>query len=284
MSISFILIVFLFHLAAGMMMVLPLLPTQKVAREFLQSVSFWSALFLALAFIFQKFTPFHLPESFGYALDPAGPLIRSSRALVLLFFLITLIFWARLRFTERPITGLRTAAIGLLAGVAVVGVNLLFRPLQLTPSWVINFAVPFNFVSASLLLGGFLVGMLFGHSYLLNTEVPKRLLVTMSWVMMGTIALRVVSVVTTLLLFNYLVFPGTQFLDKMISFAGHGIFFWQRILVGLVIPIGVAVMTWRTALIGSNQSATGIMYVGVAFILIGELMSTYLFFLSGIPL
>ncbi len=283
MSISFILSVFLFHLGAGMMMVLPFLPVQRADRAFFKSVSFWAGLFLAMALLARRFSGMTLPQFFRSLPEaesfPMKLALLGSVGLVVL----TVYLWGRLRWTELSLKLPRVVVVALVAFVAVVSNAWLYQP-QSVSSGAVLIAVVGNFLAGALLLGSFLVGMLFGHSYLLNTDVPKRLLVTMSWVMLAAVALRLGAVILTLVLFNHYVFPGQQFLQKMISFAGHGIFFWERILGGIGIPIGVAIMTWRTALIGSNQSATGIMYVGVAFTLIGELIAIYLFILTGIPL
>lgn len=279
MSVSFILSLFLFDLGAGMMMVLPFLPLQRAVRSFFRSSVFWSALFLALAFIAERFSQTALPQFFN---PVSGPLPAKVAALSSIGLLVlTWYLWGRLRWTNLSLKLPRAVVVALVAFAAVVSNAWLYQPSSLQ---VVHWAVAVNFLGGSLLLGSFLVGMLFGHSYLLHTEVPKRLLVTMSRVMLAAVFFRLFAVISTLVIFNYYVFPGQQFLDKMISLAGHGIFFWERILVGMAIPIGVAIMTWRTALIGSNQSATGIMYVGVAFTLIGELIAIYLFILSGIPL
>jgi hypothetical protein len=55
-------------------------------------------------------------------------------------------------------------------------------------------------------------------------------------------------------------------------------------LAGLGIPAVLSYMIWKTAKIGANQSATGLLYVGVVFVIIGEMVSKYIFLLSGIPI
>jgi hypothetical protein len=65
---------------------------------------------------------------------------------------------------------------------------------------------------------------------------------------------------------------------------GHGLFFWQRILTGLGIPLVLSYMIWSTARIGANQSATGLLYVGVVFVIIGEIISKYMFMMAGMPI
>jgi hypothetical protein len=54
-----------------------------------------------------------------------------------------------------------------------------------------------------------------------------------------------------------------------------------RWLVGLVGPLALAWMAWETARIRSTQSATGILYVVVILVLIGELTSQLLLARTG---
>ncbi len=65
------------------------------------------------------------------------------------------------------------------------------------------------------------------------------------------------------------------------SFRGYilsvsGIFFWQRVLFGLVGPGLLSYLTWETAKIRSTQSATGILYVDFFTVVVGEVLAKYL--------
>ena len=60
---------------------------------------------------------------------------------------------------------------------------------------------------------------------------------------------------------NFLVHPGT--------------FLMTRVLFGFVAPLVLLWLAWRCVRIRSNQSATGILYVVVAFVLIGEIIAKY---------
>ena len=282
MSISYVLVLFLLQLAAGMMATIALIPTGVVDRRFFKSISFWSALFIGLGLLAKRHSQFRLAAAFAVP-DNLLQLARSADTLYLFFGLICLTLWARLRFSEKPLRR-RTLVLTALAGLAAVFTDsLIYRPAA-GPAWVHQLLIPMNFVSASLILGGFLAGMIFGHWFLVNTEMPKRLLVTMAGLLIGVLAFRIAAFGATLALEATVVHPGENFLAGLTSLQGHGIFFWQRVLVGLAIPAGVVAMVWNTTKIGSNQSATGIIYVGIAFVFIGELAARYLFLMTGIPL
>lgn len=282
MSISYILVLFLTQMSVGMVVAVALLPPKLVDARFFGSVGFWAFLFTGIGLFVRLKSTFHLPEIFGSASAVQG-LSKAMWIAYVSFFVLCAFLWLRMRFRD---VSPPKAELLLISAVGLAGVvldSLLFRP-SLPPAWAQNVLMPMNFVTTSLILGGFLAGMMFGHHYLMNTEIPKKLLVTMAWILIGIMILRIVAVGTTLAIFREFVRPDSNFLDSLISIQGHGIFFWQRVLVGLFIPAVVVGLIYGTARIGSNQSATGIMYVAIAFVFIGELAARYLFLLSAIPL
>jgi formate-dependent nitrite reductase membrane component NrfD len=60
-------------------------------------------------------------------------------------------------------------------------------------------------------------------------------------------------------------------------------FYWQRVGIGLVIPAILAFLVERTVRVSATQSATGLLYVATIFVLMGELLSRYLYLSLGIP-
>jgi hypothetical protein len=134
-------------------------------------------------------------------------------------------------------------------------------------------------LSAAVFLSFHLMNMVFGHWYLINRSLPithliktSRALLIITYVRLATVAFGTY--------FAYANMGPDQF-NRLIDFMGHGIFFWARILAGLGIPLLVAHLTYASAKIGSNQSATGIMYAGDIFVLMGEFMALYLYSITG---
>ena len=60
-------------------------------------------------------------------------------------------------------------------------------------------------------------------------------------------------------------------------------FFWSRVLWGLLAPLVLVPYVVKTARMKSNQAATGLLYVGVVFVMVGELLAAYLALRSGLP-
>ncbi len=139
-------------------------------------------------------------------------------------------------------------------------------------------------LSSALLLGWSLITMLLGHWYLVAPRLTFRHLVVFCWVLLAAVGLRVVTVAASVgaaLGVEPLAEPHPWRL--LAAFDGQGMFFWFRVLWGLVIPLALAVMSLHCARQRSNQSATGILYVLVVGSLIGEITAFYLTVTTGVP-
>jgi len=64
---------------------------------------------------------------------------------------------------------------------------------------------------------------------------------------------------------------------------GNALFVAMRLFLGVLAPLGLTWMTWKTVEIRSIQSATGILYAAVVFVLFGEVISAYLSLATGQP-
>lgn len=135
------------------------------------------------------------------------------------------------------------------------------------------------FVSAAVFLSFHLMNMIFGHWYLVNRQLPplhltrtSKLLIAISYWRAATVAMAV-----------WIAHEGLEAnrFARLTDFMGHGIFFWARILAGVGLPVLVSHLAYSSAKIGSNQSATGIMYAGIVFVLMGEIMALYLYAVTG---
>jgi len=133
--------------------------------------------------------------------------------------------------------------------------------------------------TGALFLAAGLMAMIFGHWYLINRELPIKHLVRACQSLLAITYLRLAcSLAVTL--YAYQTLPADQF-SRLTDFAGHGIFFWSRYLTGFLLPLLVAHLGYASAKIGSNQSATGILYAGTVFVLMGEMLTIYLFAITG---
>jgi len=118
--------------------------------------------------------------------------------------------------------------------------------------------------SAGLLLGTTLAAMFLGHWYLNTPTMELTPLRRLLALMMGAIVLRaIVCGVGLALQYSTGTPPQAAFLAL-------------RWLAGLIGVAGLAAMAWATLKIPNTQSATGILYVAVVGVFIGELTSQLL--------
>ena len=151
-------------------------------------------------------------------------------------------------------------------------------PLLELGDWV----APGNALAASLLVGSVSLAMLLGHWYLVIPGLPMRHLRRMTRFLGLCIVLRLVlgavSLGTSRSVPELGGISAWQVAGGVAAF-----FFWQRIGIGLLAPAVLTFMVDRTVRIGSTQSATGLLYVTMIFVLMGELISRYLFITLGVP-
>jgi len=129
-------------------------------------------------------------------------------------------------------------------------------------------------VPAALVLGSSAVAMLLGHWYLVS---PK---LSIQYLKILTIGLIVAIVLRSIVLTDAVVRHQDE-LKAMHFYEIYGIFFLQRIALGLLLTLILSILTYFCVRIRSTQSATGILYVVLVFCLIGELTGAYLFLKTG---
>lgn len=281
--ISFILVMFLYQFAVGCMILLALMPLKEVDIQFYRLSSGLSALLMAVGLFLQFYYPFELPKSFGVSSADARPWAPLALGLYVAFFLACLLLYVRMRLKKAHGAKALLYLTAILGATALAAEGLVYRPAQLYGGFK-NAVLPLHFLSAALFLGVFLLAMVFGHWYLVKS-MPKRLLARMAELLIAVLVFRIAVVAVTFWIYYRQVPGGKAALDGLMDIArGHGIFFWERTLAGLGIPAVLSLMIWKTAKIGANQSATGLLYVGVVFVIIGEMISKYIFLLSGIPI
>lgn len=133
-------------------------------------------------------------------------------------------------------------------------------------------------LAGGLFFGAVLLTMNLGHWYLVSRSLPFRLLARGAALFAGLAVLR-----TALLGAAVLVNPSPEGLASLLSLERDALFFLFRVLWGIVGPLGLSYFIWRTARMRSNQAATGLLYVALLFVLIGELLSSYLTVATGFP-
>ncbi len=181
-----------------------------------------------------------------------------------------------------------TAAFWLLVGAIVTGLisvatdSLAFTRLMTLGGWE-NWVLLINHLAATALLGSVMLTMVFGHWYLVIPKLSIEPLMRLTKVLMGAIGIRIITIIASLTVLRV---EGSIPLASV--FRGlaieQGIFFWPRVIFGVVVPIVLAVMIWSTVKIRHTQAATGLLYLAVVALLFGEFFSKFLLFAVSLPI
>lgn len=125
----------------------------------------------------------------------------------------------------------------------------------------------FHLLSAAMVLGTSMVAMSTGHWYLANAQLSFDILIRLCRLFVGAIGLKAVIVA---------IYVATRFTDYWRLEDFDKLMLGLRIIAGIVMAVVLALMSLSCAKRHANQSATGILYVAVVFVLIGETISLYL--------
>lgn len=140
-----------------------------------------------------------------------------------------------------------------------------------------------NGVGSALILGSVLGAMITGHWYLVHHKLGLTPLKNSSVIYIAAVFLRVVLIGLGILFFLSTQ-QGAVLAESLRKLNFSGFIFLGRIIFGLVLPFVFGIMVWKSAVIRSTQSATGILYATIVLVLIGETFGKFLYMLIGIPL
>ena len=144
----------------------------------------------------------------------------------------------------------------------------------------------FNSITSSLLIGFSVGSMTLGHWYLVSSKLSFQPLKCLTGILCLAVFLRLAASI-------YCMYSQGSFWRESLSGGGtdfllgeglFGLFVSCRFILGILLPGVLAVLAWRCARIRSNQSATGILYVLVAFVFFGEILSKHFLANRGLGL
>lgn len=142
---------------------------------------------------------------------------------------------------------------------------------------------PLTFIVSALLLGTVLSGMLLGHWYLIDRDLPLAPFQQMLRFYSGCLIVQSVLVLASVLLFSVAGHAATRAsVEQLVS--DHSMALLTRCAIS---PLGagiLALMIRETLKIPQTMAATGLFYIAILAVMLGEMMGRYLLFRTGIPL
>ncbi len=253
-----LLALFLLQTAAGLYLFLPLVGRRNTGVKFYRLILIICGALVVIA---------AAAHAHARALREAG----ADGGLIVLFALV----WFTLRTPKRLV--FRAPAALLAICMVAVAIHAFAAATGASLIWSAAGAL-----AGIALLGSVNMAMLLGHWYLVVRGMPidplKRL--TVATLAATFLKIAVVAVAVFALTRGGVAYgsPAYQVLKA------QGLFFWMRVGWGLIGPLLLYPMVWGTVKIRSTMAATGILYVEVVAVVIGEVLGCYLSSVAHLPL
>lgn len=261
-----VLFLFLTHLAIGIIFTLAVV-SREAGVKFFRFNAGLAAILIAVAFAF----------STGGAETTAARLALGS---LLITEAAVVLYWATV---GRALASIRPMIVGTACVAGIVA--LLFQAIDVTSGWSVTATAltVASFLTSAALLGGTCTAMILGHWYLVIPSMKVSYLQSMVKLHIVSLVLRVAVVAAAIIVAVMTWQPGLGPSFRHYVESLDGIFFWMRVLFGLVGPAILAWLTWETAKIQSTQSATGILYVDLFTVVVGELLAKAVLLATRVP-
>jgi hypothetical protein len=241
-----LLALFLIDLAAGLYLFLPLVGRRNAGVKFYRLILITSGALALCALVASHSTQSSVFEAIAVGL--------------------TIIVYVTLRYPKRLIFRIPAVLLGVVYVVAPV--MAWQEATHASIAWSIAGAL-----SSVALLGSVNLAMLLGHWYLvvrgMAIDPLKRLTI-------ATLAATIVKV----LVVTIAIIAGGAWYEVAVR---QGIFFWMHAGWGLLGPLLLYPMVWGTVKIRSTMAATGILYVDVVAVVIGEVLGAWLSAIVHLP-
>ena len=154
---------------------------------------------------------------------------------------------------------------------------------QRAPMWSVeSLLYPLSFFLSALLLGAVTVGMLIGHWYLIDTGQSMSPLIRVFKFFFASLVVQTIFMAILPALIFLLGDPQT--LDSFTRlWSEHRVLLVARVLVAQVAPLGLSFLIWRTLRIPHTMAATGLFYVALLGVFVGEILGRQILALTTLP-
>jgi hypothetical protein len=125
---------------------------------------------------------------------------------------------------------------------------------------------------AALALGSVNAAMLLGHWYLVTPKLSPAPVQRLIWLLIGALFAQGMLAAWSVVVTGGPVVGGADWL------------IWLRFGVGVVLPLGVAVLALLATRAASLQATTGLLYIGLAMVMAGTIGAASISYLSGTPI
>jgi len=141
---------------------------------------------------------------------------------------------------------------------------------------------PFAFLTGALSLGAVATGMLLGHWYLIDLGLSIHPLERLFRYFVAVTILDVVVIAVTVIVLAATGGAGAAAVATL--WREHTPLLLARILLGPVAALGIGYLIHRTLAIPHTMAATGLFYIAMLFVLVGEMLGRLILFRTSLPL
>ena len=271
-SSSFLL--FFYQIAFGGLFGLAFTPFHELDRAFYKSTG--GVLFVIAALGFWGKTQLYwqsIMENFSW--------LVTLEAICHLFFVIFFAGYFVSLWGERRALTAKSFAASILTGLG--GLFLSIHNFYQAPIGSIEtFVYPIAFFLSSLLLGSVTVGMLIGHWYLIDTGQTLDPFVRIYRFFVVSLGIQSAFLLISC---TSLYFLGAQ--DTLLGLKNlwmhHSNLLIIRIVIGYLAPLVLSWLIWRTLLIPHTMAATGLFYIALLGVFVGEILGRQILALTSLP-
>ena len=232
-------------------------------------------LFMALGLWLRLALP--LPSLLPY--DARAPWVAYEPVLWSLFAALLVAHLLLVR-AERPRLATRVGLVAGGVGLASLAIGVAaYLPPVTTPSVLFPLALLAT-AASTLVLGSVWSGWMLGHWYLVTPQLSPRPLLLINAGLaaaLGVQALLALSMAGVALVMAPAETGPAALLDR------YSWWFGLRVGIGVVFPLVLSWMIWRTARTRSMMAATGLLYIATGAVVSGEIIARVLYFIARVP-
>jgi hypothetical protein len=214
-------------------------------------------------------TDWGLPLPSELAIESGAALDEPRRAAIALFVALSLLASLRMRRGgDARWLGVAAVAAGVAALALAAGGWAAGAPL----------AVPLlvQLLALAVVTGGSMAAVVLAHWYLVTPRISERPLVLSTRLLFWAIVVQI-------LLYGTWLATGTPGGEPFAALTGpNAAFVWLRLVVGLLFPLALVWMAWKTALSRSMESATGLLYIEFALVMASTIVASGLALAEGL--
>ena len=259
------------QLAVGGVAALAVPPFAIIERGFYKS-SAGVFLFFALLFVGGKAT---LAVRTG--LDPA----RTTELVAWIAFTAALALYLAALWDDEATRRARAYPAALFLGIIALGVSATLHRVGPLASFA-TLLYPLAFLTGALALGGVATGLLLGHWYLIDLGLSIRPMERLFRYFVTVTLVHLAMLVVRALALGLGGGPGAAAVATL--WHDHRTLLATRLALGPFAALGLGYLIHRTLQIPQTMAATGLFYIAILAVMVGELLGRLILFRTSLPL